>query len=156
MVSGSNVKGLHSDDKTRYRVLSLEPSRHMLVSLLMEADVLPGHYGKVSLDDMQLVGAPVYRLSMIAEAYATKGTSTVNPFIPFLNSYVLTVLWDSCSDQSVHTVAARLHYGGASLNLGDFFMVCHPQPSPLRTVSREGSGCLSVSVKQEHRLSVIR
>ncbi|CAF91542.1 unnamed protein product [Tetraodon nigroviridis] len=35
-------------------------------------DVLPGHYGKVSLDDMQLVGAPVYRLSMIAEAYATK------------------------------------------------------------------------------------
>ncbi|XP_056867636.1 tetratricopeptide repeat protein 7B isoform X2 [Takifugu flavidus] len=32
-----------------------------------------GHYGKVSLDDMQLVGAPVYRLSMIAEAYATKG-----------------------------------------------------------------------------------
>uniref|UniRef100_A0A674NAR3 Tetratricopeptide repeat protein 7B n=1 Tax=Takifugu rubripes TaxID=31033 RepID=A0A674NAR3_TAKRU len=32
-----------------------------------------GHYGKVSLDEMQLVGAPVYRLSMIAEAYATKG-----------------------------------------------------------------------------------
>ncbi|KAM3594720.1 uncharacterized protein V6R79_012822 [Siganus canaliculatus] len=32
-----------------------------------------GHYGRVSLDDMQLVGAPVYRLSMIAEAYATKG-----------------------------------------------------------------------------------
>lgn len=54
----------------------------MLVSLLMEADVLPGHYGKVSLDDMQLVGAPVYRLSMIAEAYATKGTSTVHPSTP--------------------------------------------------------------------------
>ncbi|XP_061600498.1 tetratricopeptide repeat protein 7B isoform X2 [Cololabis saira] len=32
-----------------------------------------GHYGRVNLDDMQLVGAPVYRLSMIAEAYATKG-----------------------------------------------------------------------------------
>ncbi|XP_040916549.1 tetratricopeptide repeat protein 7B isoform X1 [Toxotes jaculatrix] len=32
-----------------------------------------GHYSRVSLDDMQLVGAPVYRLSMIAEAYATKG-----------------------------------------------------------------------------------
>uniref|UniRef100_A0A7N8XUS9 Tetratricopeptide repeat domain 7B n=1 Tax=Mastacembelus armatus TaxID=205130 RepID=A0A7N8XUS9_9TELE len=32
-----------------------------------------GHYSKVNLDDMQLVGAPVYRLSMIAEAYATKG-----------------------------------------------------------------------------------
>ncbi|XP_077477717.1 tetratricopeptide repeat protein 7B isoform X3 [Stigmatopora argus] len=32
-----------------------------------------GHYNKVNLDDMQLVGAPVYRLSMIAEAYATKG-----------------------------------------------------------------------------------
>ncbi|XP_063039840.1 tetratricopeptide repeat protein 7B isoform X2 [Engraulis encrasicolus] len=30
-------------------------------------------YGRVTLDDMQLVGAPVYRLSMIAEAYATKG-----------------------------------------------------------------------------------
>ncbi|XP_053701914.1 tetratricopeptide repeat protein 7B isoform X2 [Synchiropus splendidus] len=30
-------------------------------------------YNKVSLDDMQLTGAPVYRLSMIAEAYATKG-----------------------------------------------------------------------------------
>uniref|UniRef100_A0A8C5GPA3 Tetratricopeptide repeat protein 7 N-terminal domain-containing protein n=1 Tax=Gouania willdenowi TaxID=441366 RepID=A0A8C5GPA3_GOUWI len=31
------------------------------------------HYNRLSLDDMQLVGAPVYRLSMIAEAYATKG-----------------------------------------------------------------------------------
>ncbi|KAM9708282.1 tetratricopeptide repeat protein 7B isoform 2-T2 [Menidia menidia] len=31
------------------------------------------HYSRVNLDDMQLVGAPVYRLSMIAEAYATKG-----------------------------------------------------------------------------------
>lgn len=30
-------------------------------------------YGHVSLDELQLVGAPVYRLSMIAEAYATKG-----------------------------------------------------------------------------------
>uniref|UniRef100_A0A8B9JDJ2 Tetratricopeptide repeat domain 7B n=1 Tax=Astyanax mexicanus TaxID=7994 RepID=A0A8B9JDJ2_ASTMX len=30
-------------------------------------------YSRVNLDDMQLVGAPVYRLSMIAEAYATKG-----------------------------------------------------------------------------------
>uniref|UniRef100_A0A8C7XUZ8 Tetratricopeptide repeat domain 7B n=1 Tax=Oryzias sinensis TaxID=183150 RepID=A0A8C7XUZ8_9TELE len=33
-----------------------------------------GHYGRVNLDEMQLAGAPVYRLSMIAEAYATKGT----------------------------------------------------------------------------------
>ncbi|XP_056282564.1 tetratricopeptide repeat protein 7B isoform X1 [Pseudoliparis swirei] len=32
-----------------------------------------GHYSRVSLDDMHLGGAPVYRLSMIAEAYATKG-----------------------------------------------------------------------------------
>uniref|UniRef100_A0A8C1FR89 Tetratricopeptide repeat protein 7B n=1 Tax=Cyprinus carpio carpio TaxID=630221 RepID=A0A8C1FR89_CYPCA len=30
-------------------------------------------YSRVNLDEMQLVGAPVYRLSMIAEAYATKG-----------------------------------------------------------------------------------
>ncbi|KAF7664736.1 hypothetical protein LDENG_00166530 [Lucifuga dentata] len=30
------------------------------------------HYSRVNLDDLQLVGAPVYRLSMIAEAYATK------------------------------------------------------------------------------------
>ncbi|XP_051578989.1 tetratricopeptide repeat protein 7B-like isoform X1 [Myxocyprinus asiaticus] len=30
-------------------------------------------YGRVNLDELQLVGAPVYRLSMIAEAYATKG-----------------------------------------------------------------------------------
>ncbi|XP_056623382.1 tetratricopeptide repeat protein 7B isoform X1 [Triplophysa dalaica] len=29
--------------------------------------------GYVNLDDLQLVGAPMYRLSMIAEAYATKG-----------------------------------------------------------------------------------
>lgn len=36
-------------------------------------DVLTGQYNRVNLDDMQLVGAPVYRLSMIAEAYATKG-----------------------------------------------------------------------------------
>lgn len=46
-------------------------------ALVSKDDVLPGHYGKVSLDDMQLVGAPVYRLSMIAEAYATKGTNTI-------------------------------------------------------------------------------
>uniref|UniRef100_A0A3B3BWF5 Tetratricopeptide repeat domain 7B n=1 Tax=Oryzias melastigma TaxID=30732 RepID=A0A3B3BWF5_ORYME len=32
-----------------------------------------GHYSRVNLDDMQLASAPVYRLSMIAEAYATKG-----------------------------------------------------------------------------------
>ncbi|KAM6917670.1 tetratricopeptide repeat protein 7B isoform 2-T2 [Lycodopsis pacificus] len=32
-----------------------------------------GHYSRVNLDDLQLGGAPVYRLSMIAEAYATKG-----------------------------------------------------------------------------------
>ncbi|XP_077432041.1 tetratricopeptide repeat protein 7B isoform X1 [Vanacampus margaritifer] len=32
-----------------------------------------GRYNRVNLDDMQLAGAPVYRLSMIAEAYATKG-----------------------------------------------------------------------------------
>uniref|UniRef100_A0A3B3SA69 Tetratricopeptide repeat domain 7B n=1 Tax=Paramormyrops kingsleyae TaxID=1676925 RepID=A0A3B3SA69_9TELE len=32
-----------------------------------------GQYSQVTLDDMQLVGAPVYRLSMIAEAHATKG-----------------------------------------------------------------------------------
>nr|XP_055028063.1 tetratricopeptide repeat protein 7B isoform X2 [Misgurnus anguillicaudatus] len=30
-------------------------------------------YGRVNLDELQLVGSPVYRLSMIAEAYATKG-----------------------------------------------------------------------------------
>uniref|UniRef100_A0A4W5MV27 Tetratricopeptide repeat domain 7B n=1 Tax=Hucho hucho TaxID=62062 RepID=A0A4W5MV27_9TELE len=30
-------------------------------------------YSKVTLDELALVGAPVYRLSMIAEAYATKG-----------------------------------------------------------------------------------
>lgn len=52
-------------------------------------DMSPGHYGKVNLDDMQLGGAPVYRLSMIAEAYATKGTNT-NSFILFLHSYVVT------------------------------------------------------------------
>lgn len=38
--------------------------------------VLTGHYSRVNLDDMQLGGAPVYRLSMIAEAYATKGRNT--------------------------------------------------------------------------------
>ncbi|XP_061824409.1 tetratricopeptide repeat protein 7B isoform X2 [Nerophis lumbriciformis] len=32
-----------------------------------------GQYNRMRLDDMQLAGAPVYRLSMIAEAYATKG-----------------------------------------------------------------------------------
>ncbi|XP_066532093.1 tetratricopeptide repeat protein 7B isoform X1 [Hoplias malabaricus] len=31
------------------------------------------NYSRVNLDELQLVGAPVYRLSMIAEAYATKG-----------------------------------------------------------------------------------
>ncbi|XP_008398063.2 tetratricopeptide repeat protein 7B isoform X3 [Poecilia reticulata] len=31
------------------------------------------YYSQVNLDDLQLTGAPVYRLSMIAEAYATKG-----------------------------------------------------------------------------------
>lgn len=43
--------------------------------------VLTGHYSRVNLDDMQLTGAPVYRLSMIAEAYATKGIfTTLQPF----------------------------------------------------------------------------
>uniref|UniRef100_A0A8C4NX54 Tetratricopeptide repeat protein 7 N-terminal domain-containing protein n=1 Tax=Dicentrarchus labrax TaxID=13489 RepID=A0A8C4NX54_DICLA len=47
-----------------------------------------GHYSKVNLDDMQLLGAPVYRLSMIAEAYATKGINTHKhpAFISFLTS----------------------------------------------------------------------
>nr|XP_054586128.1 tetratricopeptide repeat protein 7B isoform X1 [Nothobranchius furzeri] len=40
---------------------------------LTRLNVLPGHYSRVNLDELQLVGAPVYRLSMIAEAYATKG-----------------------------------------------------------------------------------
>lgn len=57
-------------------------------ALVSERDVSPGHYGKVSLDDMQLVGAPVYRLSMIAEAYATKGTNT-NYFFSLLVSLSL-------------------------------------------------------------------
>ncbi|MGH0161260.1 UNVERIFIED_CONTAM: hypothetical protein FKN15_055739 [Acipenser sinensis] len=35
------------------------------------------NYFKVGLDDLQLVGIPVYRLSMIAEAYATKDSKTV-------------------------------------------------------------------------------
>uniref|UniRef100_A0A6Q2Z4N8 Tetratricopeptide repeat protein 7B n=1 Tax=Esox lucius TaxID=8010 RepID=A0A6Q2Z4N8_ESOLU len=37
-------------------------------------------YSKVTLDELALVGAPVYRLSMIAEAYATKGK--VEPWAP--------------------------------------------------------------------------
>ncbi|MGH0170338.1 UNVERIFIED_CONTAM: hypothetical protein FKN15_059352 [Acipenser sinensis] len=35
------------------------------------------NYFKVGLDDLQLVGIPVYRLSMIAEAYATKGNLNI-------------------------------------------------------------------------------
>lgn len=31
------------------------------------------HFNHVNLDDMQLNSAPIYRLAMIAEAYATKG-----------------------------------------------------------------------------------
>ncbi|MCJ8737248.1 hypothetical protein PDJAM_G00021910 [Pangasius djambal] len=31
------------------------------------------HFSRVNLDDMQLSSAPIYRLAMIAEAYATKG-----------------------------------------------------------------------------------
>ncbi|TWW72357.1 Tetratricopeptide repeat protein 7B [Takifugu flavidus] len=47
--------------------------RKHLTAALDRGNLKASHYGKVSLDDMQLVGAPVYRLSMIAEAYATKG-----------------------------------------------------------------------------------
>uniref|UniRef100_A0AAY4AEE5 Tetratricopeptide repeat protein 7 N-terminal domain-containing protein n=1 Tax=Denticeps clupeoides TaxID=299321 RepID=A0AAY4AEE5_9TELE len=35
-------------------------------------------YSRVNLDQLQLVGTPVYRLSMIAEAYATKGELTLS------------------------------------------------------------------------------
>ncbi|XP_043999162.1 tetratricopeptide repeat protein 7B isoform X1 [Gambusia affinis] len=47
-----------------------------------------GHYSRVNLDDLQLVGAPVYRLSMIAEAYATKGLclEKVPDFSPSLSN----------------------------------------------------------------------
>uniref|UniRef100_A0A8C6MBC1 Tetratricopeptide repeat domain 7B n=1 Tax=Nothobranchius furzeri TaxID=105023 RepID=A0A8C6MBC1_NOTFU len=41
-----------------------------------------GHYSRVNLDELQLVGAPVYRLSMIAEAYATKALSNKNTGSP--------------------------------------------------------------------------
>ncbi|TMS21217.1 Tetratricopeptide repeat protein 7B [Larimichthys crocea] len=44
-----------------------------LVRQLSAKLISNGHYSRVNMDDMQLVGAPVYRLSMIAEAYATKG-----------------------------------------------------------------------------------
>lgn len=77
-------------------------------------DVLPGHYGKVSLDDTQLVGAPVYRLSMIAEAYATKGTTNIHsftPFILFFSLYVITVILSNiCSHTFLHVVAALHQY----------------------------------------------
>lgn len=81
-------------------------------------DVLPGHYGKVSLDDMQLVGAPVYRLSMIAEAYATKGTNSTHllpPFILFFSWSVSTVTsavtlfstwWQHCTSTELTNQAA--------------------------------------------------
>nr|XP_057946566.1 tetratricopeptide repeat protein 7B isoform X2 [Doryrhamphus excisus] len=50
-----------------------------------------GQYNRVNLDDMQLSGAPVYRLSMIAEAYATKGlclekVPTVSPLLSNQNA----------------------------------------------------------------------
>ncbi|XP_067311232.1 tetratricopeptide repeat protein 7B isoform X3 [Pseudorasbora parva] len=60
---------------------NLKPEYMQEASLIMaklcyvEADFREAlnQYGRVNLDEMQLVGAPVYRLSMIAEAYATKG-----------------------------------------------------------------------------------
>ncbi|XDV43269.1 hypothetical protein PO909_011778 [Leuciscus waleckii] len=60
---------------------NLKPEYMQEASLIMaklcyvEADYREAlnQYGRVNLDEMQLVGAPVYRLSMIAEAYATKG-----------------------------------------------------------------------------------
>ncbi|KAM3871513.1 tetratricopeptide repeat protein 7B isoform 2-T2 [Diretmus argenteus] len=47
-----------------------------------------GHYSRVNMDDLPLVGAPVYRLSMIAEAYATKGLclEKVPAASPFLSN----------------------------------------------------------------------
>uniref|UniRef100_A0A4W4FTY7 Tetratricopeptide repeat protein 7 N-terminal domain-containing protein n=1 Tax=Electrophorus electricus TaxID=8005 RepID=A0A4W4FTY7_ELEEL len=61
--------------------LDLKPDYMQEASLLMaklcyvEGDYMEAlsHYTRINLDDIQLVGAPVYRLSMIAEAYATKG-----------------------------------------------------------------------------------
>ncbi|XP_053538690.1 tetratricopeptide repeat protein 7B isoform X2 [Ictalurus punctatus] len=60
---------------------------NLRTELLQEANVLMGklcyvegdysealtHFNRVNLDDMQLSSAPIYRLAMIAEAYATKG-----------------------------------------------------------------------------------
>ncbi|XP_066550184.1 tetratricopeptide repeat protein 7B isoform X2 [Amia ocellicauda] len=60
---------------------NLKPEYMQEASLLMaKLNYVEGDYGdaislyaRVGLDEMQLVGIPVYRLSMIAEAYATKG-----------------------------------------------------------------------------------
>ncbi|XP_041929414.1 LOW QUALITY PROTEIN: tetratricopeptide repeat protein 7B [Alosa sapidissima] len=48
-------------------------------------------YGRVNMDDLQLIGSPVYRLSMIAEAYATKGLclEKVPPGSPSLTNKTL-------------------------------------------------------------------
>lgn len=83
--------------------------------------MLPGHYGKVNLDDMQLVGAPVYRLSMIAEAYATKGTNT-NSFILFLHSYVVaassrTAAVTFFSTRRQHSVTTKGRPGNLKISL---------------------------------------
>ena len=73
--------------------------------------MLPGHYDKVSLDDLQLVGAPVYRLSMIAEAYATKGKNIINSLIHSIHSFVITlIVHTSCSHVFLHMVAALNQY----------------------------------------------
>lgn len=62
-------------DWSEYLWLGVCVCRHTVGSSDVFTPVV-GHYSTVNLDDMQLVGAPVYRLSMIAEAYATKGTHT--------------------------------------------------------------------------------
>lgn len=75
---------------------------------------MTGHYSRVNLDDMQLVGAPVYRLSMIAEAYATKGINTLpltHPFILSLTSPAISPVGpNTCTTALLHMVAVQCHW----------------------------------------------
>uniref|UniRef100_A0A672GIU8 Tetratricopeptide repeat protein 7B n=1 Tax=Salarias fasciatus TaxID=181472 RepID=A0A672GIU8_SALFA len=74
-------------------------------------DALGSHYNRVNLDDLQLVGAPVYRLSMIAEAYATKGMHAhrLLSHIPLILASPVhhSILTNLCSEDCVHMVAVQ-------------------------------------------------
>ncbi|TTD62562.1 Tetratricopeptide repeat protein 7B [Bagarius yarrelli] len=76
------------------------------------------HFSLVNLDDMQLSTAPIYRLAMIAEAYATKGLclEKMSSSVPLSSSEQDQII--SCYEKSGDTALLYLQEAEKALSAG--------------------------------------